>query len=159
MKYQYMLVVGLIVSLGLSYLMGYTPLALGGLFALSSTVAYILYAKDKSAAVVGAWRVPEKTLHTAAVLFGWPGALVAQQRLRHKTKKRSFRVMFWFTVLINISFVAWLHCPLGNEHLRRAVYQLETLATAAVPYRAPVSALLFLTAFRTESVDWMDWIG
>jgi uncharacterized membrane protein YsdA (DUF1294 family) len=39
---------------------------------------------------------------------GWPGAIVAQQMLRHKTSKVSFRVAFWLTVLVNVGvFVAY----------------------------------------------------
>jgi len=33
---------------------------------------------------------------------GWPGAVVAQQLLRHKTKKLSFRTRFWVTVALNV---------------------------------------------------------
>jgi uncharacterized membrane protein YsdA (DUF1294 family) len=43
-----------------------------------------------------------------ALAGGWPGALLAQQLLRHKTSKPGFIAMFWFTVLINVVvFVAW----------------------------------------------------
>lgn len=153
MKYQYVLVACFALLLGLSYYVGYTPLALGAVFLVASTVAYILYAMDKSAAVAGGQRVPERTLHTVAVLFGWPGALVAQQRLRHKTKKQSFRIVFWLTVLINITGVAWLHGPLGNKQLRAGAHHLESFAITHVPYNAPVSALLALTRFRSPGVE------
>ena len=32
---------------------------------------------------------------------GWPGALIAQEKLRHKTRKQSFRIVFGLTVLFN----------------------------------------------------------
>jgi uncharacterized membrane protein YsdA (DUF1294 family) len=41
-------------------------------------------------------------LHWASLLGGWPGAIVAQRRLRHKTKKLTFRVTFWITVLLHL---------------------------------------------------------
>ena len=73
-----------------------------------SLVAFFLYAVDKSAAKSGRWRTPENTLHFFSLAGGWPGALVAQQILRHKTSKQSFIYAFWFTVLINVvGFIAW----------------------------------------------------
>ena len=32
---------------------------------------------------------------------GITGALIAQQQLRHKSRKESFRAVFWMTVLLN----------------------------------------------------------
>jgi len=32
---------------------------------------------------------------------GWPGAFIAQQLFHHKTKKRSFQIVFWAAVLLN----------------------------------------------------------
>jgi hypothetical protein len=32
---------------------------------------------------------------------GWPGALLAQQFLRHKSVKAEFRAAFWLTVAVN----------------------------------------------------------
>ena len=45
---------------------------------------------------------PEAALHLLSLCCGWPGALYAQQLLRHKTVKVSFRVGFWFTVVLNV---------------------------------------------------------
>jgi uncharacterized membrane protein YsdA (DUF1294 family)/cold shock CspA family protein len=79
-----------------------------------SLVAFFAYALDKSAAVSGRWRISEQTLHLFAFAGGWPGALVAQQLLRHKTSKKSFIYVFWLTVLLNIAaLVAW-HAGLMN---------------------------------------------
>ena len=80
------------------------PLVYGGL----SLVALLVYAVDKSAAVRGAWRVPENTLHALSLAGGWPGALLAQQGLRHKTAKTAFILVFWATVAGNlIGLLAW----------------------------------------------------
>ncbi len=52
------------------------------------------------------WRIPEKQLHAVALLGGWPGALLAQQLLRHKTQKASFQGIFWLIVALHQ--VYWL---------------------------------------------------
>ena len=44
---------------------------------------------------------------------GWPGALIAQQTLRHKSKKTSFIVALWVTVLVNGIALAWATTPDG----------------------------------------------
>ena len=73
-----------------------------------SLVAYLAYRVDKQAATQGEWRVAESTLHFMELLCGWPGALIAQQSLRHKTRKTSYRFVFWCAVLLNIVAVSWL---------------------------------------------------
>jgi uncharacterized membrane protein YsdA (DUF1294 family)/cold shock CspA family protein len=73
-----------------------------------SLVAFMAYAFDKSAAAAGRWRTAEQTLHLIALAGGWPGALLAQQVLRHKTSKPGFIGVFWITVALNIAaFVGW----------------------------------------------------
>lgn len=64
------------------------------------------YSRDKHNAQTGAWRIPEKQLHSVELLGGWPGALLAQQLLRHKTKKASYQGVFWLIVLLHQ--VYWL---------------------------------------------------
>lgn len=77
-------------------------------YGISSAVTFMAYALDKSAAVSGGWRTSERTLHLLALACGWPGALVAQQMLRHKTSKPSFVAAFWFTVVLNVlALILW----------------------------------------------------
>ncbi len=71
-------------------------------------VTFLLYWKDKSAARKQQRRVPEANLHLAALLGGWPAAWMAQNIFRHKTIKTSFRVMFWITVILNITGILLL---------------------------------------------------
>jgi uncharacterized membrane protein YsdA (DUF1294 family)/cold shock CspA family protein len=70
-------------------------------YGLLSVVAFLIYRADKSAAAQGNWRTSESTLHTIALVGGWPGALVARQVFRHKTTKQPFRTIFWGTVVAN----------------------------------------------------------
>lgn len=73
-----------------------------------SILTFHVYAVDKLAAKRGRRRTPENTLHLLSLAGGWPGALLAQQLMRHKCAKSSFVAMFWLTVALNIAgFVAW----------------------------------------------------
>lgn len=83
-----------------------------------SLVTFLAYAFDKSAAKSGSWRTPESTLHWLSLAGGWPGALVAQQVLRHKTIKRSFRAVFWITVVFNCGVLIWICTPGGTQLLQ-----------------------------------------
>ena len=76
------------------------------LYILMSLITYIVYDSDKNAAQNGTRRTPENTLHLLSLFCGWPGAILAQQKLRHKSKKESFRTCFWFTVILN--FIAFI---------------------------------------------------
>lgn len=84
------------------------PVEISWAFALLSAVTYLLYALDKRAAQQNNQRTPEKVLHWLSVLGGWPGALIAQQQFRHKTRKTSFRVEYYMTVILNIAAVCYL---------------------------------------------------
>ena len=78
----------------------------------ASVVSFVVYAVDKRAAATSRRRVPENTLHLLELAGGWPGAIVAQQTLRHKTAKRSFRAAFWATVAVNVLLFVALATPL-----------------------------------------------
>lgn len=83
------------------------------MYAGASVVCALVYAIDKSAAKAGRWRVSESALHTLSLVGGWPSALVAQQVLRHKSNKASFRAAFWGTVVVNVAGFVALHSPLA----------------------------------------------
>jgi uncharacterized membrane protein YsdA (DUF1294 family) len=90
-------------------------LALGG-------ITYWVYAVDKRRAEEGLWRVPEANLHLLELLGGWPGAFLAQRRLRHKCSKKSYQVAFWLIVLIYQfaaidSFHNWQYSRTALNHL------------------------------------------
>ena len=72
-------------------------------YAGMSLLTFIIYAIDKAAARAQRRRTPESTLHLLALACGWPGALLAQQWLRHKSVKQPFRTVFWLTVVINVA--------------------------------------------------------
>ncbi|WP_136418492.1 DUF1294 domain-containing protein [Herbaspirillum sp. ST 5-3] len=66
-----------------------------------SMATFVVYAVDKSAAQRNQWRTSERTLHLFGLAGGWPGAMIAQGLFRHKSAKRSFRSIFWLTVVLN----------------------------------------------------------
>ena len=78
---------------------------LAGDLALMSLVTLVFYVWDKQQAKRDGWRIPEKRLHLLSLLGGWPGALVGQRLLRHKSIKARFRVVFWLTVLLHVAVV------------------------------------------------------
>jgi uncharacterized membrane protein YsdA (DUF1294 family) len=102
-----------VLALGASALWG-VPAWIAGGYALFSTIAVAVYAMDKTAARRDRRRVPESTLLAIGLIGGWPGAIVAQELLRHKTTKRSFRVRFWLTVALNVAGFVLLVTPIGR---------------------------------------------
>jgi uncharacterized membrane protein YsdA (DUF1294 family) len=106
-----------LVIVALAVLSGRLPRLIGLVYAALSLITFVVYAFDKSAASSGAWRTPESTLHLMGIAGGWPSALIAQQALRHKSKKVSFRAVLWATVLINGGVFVWLLTDQGRAIL------------------------------------------
>lgn len=90
------------------------------LYGVVSLGCFVAYAVDKSAAQRRRWRVPEATLLLLGLVGGWPGAILAQQWLRHKTRKPSFLGPFWVTVVVNVTAFAVLS-PVPLDDLLAAV--------------------------------------
>lgn len=86
------------------------------LYPTVSLLTVVFYGYDKQRAMAGEWRTPESTLHLLELLGGWPGALLAQQLYRHKTRKVDYQVVFWAIVLAHQAFwLDWL--LLEGEHV------------------------------------------
>jgi uncharacterized membrane protein YsdA (DUF1294 family)/cold shock CspA family protein len=98
----------LLVAVGLM-VAGLVPALLPLGYLLMSSVSYLLYGYDKQVAGKTRWqRIPESDLHLLDLLGGWPGGLVAQQALRHKSVKASFQRGFRVTVVLNLAlYAAW----------------------------------------------------
>ena len=88
-----------------------------GIYLGVSALTFVVYGADKSAAVAGEQRIPESTLHLLGLLGGWPGAIVAQQFLRHKSNKAEFRAAFWGSVVGNALGFVVLASPLVRQLL------------------------------------------
>jgi len=95
-------------------LMWQLPLAVGAVYLAISLGCFVAYAIDKSAARKGAWRTPESTLLLLGLMGGWPGAVLAQQWLRHKTSKSSFQWKFHVTVVLNVVLFLYLGRQIGS---------------------------------------------
>jgi uncharacterized membrane protein YsdA (DUF1294 family)/cold shock CspA family protein len=100
--------------MGVVLLAAYVSLIIAILYLVLSLAAFLAYALDKSAAESGRRRTPESTLHFFGLAGGWPGALLAQQLLRHKSSKRAFQATFWLTVMLNGGALTWLASPYGT---------------------------------------------
>jgi len=79
-----------------------------------STIAFLLYGADKSAAKKNKWRISEAKLHVFSLLGGWPGAFAAQHVFKHKRSKPAFMKVFWTTVTANIIVLALVALEIIN---------------------------------------------
>jgi uncharacterized membrane protein YsdA (DUF1294 family)/cold shock CspA family protein len=81
----------------------HVPIWIAWIYVVLSVFCYIVYSVDKTAATNHTWRVSENALLAWGLVGGWPGAIIAQRLLRHKTRKASFVAAFWGTVMLNVA--------------------------------------------------------
>jgi len=76
-----------------------------------SMITFIVYYFDKKSSLKRSTaRTSEQTLLLLGLFGGWPGSIIAQQFLRHKSSKKAFRRLFWLTVILNIlALTLYLH--------------------------------------------------
>lgn len=98
----YLAIPGLVIAYVLVDATWPVPLWVPALYLSASGICFLTYAADKAAAVSGGWRISERTLLLLGLVGGWPGGIIAQQVLRHKTRKANFRSAFWSSVLVNV---------------------------------------------------------
>lgn len=74
-------------------------------YAALSILTMFLYGKDKANSATRGWRVPELYFHVLELLGGWPGALIAQNDFRHKTRLTTY--VWILRGIIAIHLMAW----------------------------------------------------
>ena len=79
---------------------------LGAWLCSINVVAFGYYGYDKGQARQSARRVPEVVLHGLSVAGGSLGAYAGMRLFRHKTIKGSFRIFFWFVIVMQLALIA-----------------------------------------------------
>lgn len=108
-----------------------------------SLITYSAYASDKLRARTRAWRIPESTLHLLELLGGWPGAWLAQKRLRHKCSKSSYQLTFWL-IIVAYQFAAYdslQHWRLSQLMMQRVVEMSNSATSRHRETRPKVSTM------------------
>jgi uncharacterized membrane protein YsdA (DUF1294 family) len=112
--FPHLVAVGFLLVVTVAALVSAIPKSILIIYLVFSAVTFVLYFFDKTAAKRGAWRTRESTLHLLSLAGGWPGALIAQNSLRHKTRKQPFRAIFWATAALNCAAFIWLFTPVDS---------------------------------------------
>jgi uncharacterized membrane protein YsdA (DUF1294 family) len=99
---------GFLLALVVAWRLGVLPGLVLALCVAMSAVAFVAVASDKRRARAGRRRVPEATLHALELLGGWPGSLLAQRRLAHKTRKVGYQMAFWAIALLHVAALVFV---------------------------------------------------
>jgi uncharacterized membrane protein YsdA (DUF1294 family)/cold shock CspA family protein len=111
----FLIAVTFLLLLCLLVVVGRLPFPILALYSAASSIAFSAYAADKAKAEQHQWRTRESTLLLLGLIGGWPGGLIARHWLRHKTRKRSFILSFWFTAILNSAALVWYLSPFGQR--------------------------------------------
>lgn len=82
------------------------------LFAIN-TWTVLRFHQDKQRAVAGERRIPEANLLGLALIGGTPGAFLARQLFRHKTRKQPFSTLLILIAAVQAGAIIGLTAPLG----------------------------------------------
>jgi len=100
----------------IAVLFGTLPYLLPILYLEASLFTFWLYRADKDAAKLRQRdRLPEQSLQLFSLIGGWPGAYIAQKRLKHKSSKWLFQREFALIILANTLLIIWLLSSNGKN--------------------------------------------
>ncbi len=105
------LAIAFLVFVSGSVFAGKLPFAVLGFYFVASTIAFVAYALDQSAARNDQWRISESTLHLFSLIGRWAGALAAQNLLRHRTRNSFFKSCFGLLSFLIAAFSAGYSRP------------------------------------------------
>jgi len=86
-------------------------------YAILSLITILIYGADKTQAATHQGRIPEGYLLLLELMGGWPGALVAQDQLRHKTRKSLYKVLMYLIIAAHL--LGWFIYLYWGFHLGR----------------------------------------
>jgi uncharacterized membrane protein YsdA (DUF1294 family) len=92
-------------------------------------IAFVTYAWDKDSARIGERRVSEGTLLFLALIGGSIGAVIAQQWLRHKTRKEPFRTILLSIFMMQMIVVATVSYAPARNLVVAALHTGSTILT------------------------------
>lgn len=79
-----------------------------GYLTIINAIAFALMLADKARARKNLWRIPERTLFTAAILGGSVGSLLGMYLARHKTKHLKFVIGIPVILVIQVALIVVL---------------------------------------------------
>jgi uncharacterized membrane protein YsdA (DUF1294 family)/cold shock CspA family protein len=97
---------------------GKLPVAVLGLYIMASSLAFVFYKRDRAMAETHQRKLPENTLHLWSLIGGWPGAALAQKLAHPRSRRRSFQIVYWITIVLNGIAFFWMLSPQGSAQLR-----------------------------------------
>lgn len=72
-------------------------------YVIWNIVVFFIYGLDKLLAKMDAYRIPEKTLMSLAIVFGAVGAWAGMRIFRHKTRHKNFVYTIPVLALVNLA--------------------------------------------------------
>jgi uncharacterized membrane protein YsdA (DUF1294 family) len=69
---------------------------------LMSVLTFLTWGWDKSAAMHGRWRIPERPLLVMILLGGAAGGALGMSFFHHKTRKSLFRLVLWVAGILQL---------------------------------------------------------
>lgn len=78
-----------------------------GIFAIVSSITFLLWGYDKFCAGSHRWRIPEKVLRILIIAGGAAGALTGMFLFRHKIRKSKFWVLGFSSLGMQILLLIW----------------------------------------------------
>jgi uncharacterized membrane protein YsdA (DUF1294 family) len=130
-------------------------LCLAGYLLLANVLAYAALAADRRRVRAGQEGLPQRTLLVLAAVGGWPGAKLAQWRLRHRPGRWPFRLALNLIAAGQVAAVVLLTTPLGGQAADRIAgltRQMQDLGTRLMPPAQEVATAEAVASGDTTAV-------
>ena len=97
------------------------------LYSAMSLLCGWMYRLDQQRAKEERWRIPDNSMHLTQLLYGWPGAIIAQQLYRHKVSKKAFQGALRFIIFLHL--IGWIDYLAMDHLLLKSFIRFLTILT------------------------------